>query len=118
METFKVLIGTIESGSNFTQDNTREVVFEGENLGGRNVFTGTDRNGNITDFRGTKETLYRAEGKLIVHIENWSRWQGEPNIYSLKEITEDDLKPTGDYALLGQETGFGRPLTLDEALAL
>jgi hypothetical protein len=49
-------------------------------------------------------------------VEDWSRWQGEPNTYDLLEVTEADLGPNGRFEALGREAGFGRPLTLDEAL--
>jgi len=116
MDTITVKIGTITGGSNFTQDLTREVQFEGEELATRTEYGMSDR-GFATDTRGVTETLYKtAEGRLVVHINDWSRWQGEPNVYSLQEVTEADLQPNGRFELLGQEAGLGRPLTLDEAL--
>lgn len=117
METIKVLIGTVESlRSGESQDLTREVEFEGEELAKYRKY-GDDRNGKPTDTRGVKETLYKAEdGRLIVHIKDWSKWQGEPNTYSFQEVTEADLGPDGQFWQLGAEAGFGRPLTLDEAL--
>jgi len=52
----------------------------------------------------------------VVYVEDWSRWQGEPNHYSLCQVTEADLGVGGRFEALGREAGFGRPLTLDEAL--
>lgn len=117
METIKVLIGSVVTGSSgLTQDTTREVEFTGELLA-ENRQAGEHR-GQVTDTRGTTERLYRTEdGKLIVHVEDWSRWQGEPTTYSLHEVTEDDLGPAGYYWQLGAEADFGRPLTLEEALS-
>ncbi|MCI0398824.1 MAG: hypothetical protein L0332_24265, partial [Chloroflexi bacterium] len=69
------------------------------------------------DTRGVDQTLYRTEdGRLIVYTEEWTRWQGETSTYTLHEATEADLRPGGDLEMLGYECGFGRPLTLDEAL--
>jgi len=119
MEQIKVLVGSVQSGSSgtVTRDTTREVVFQGEKLGDYHE-PGIGRDGNPTDTRGTVETLYRAEdGRLIVHVRDWSHWQGEPTVYSLHEVTEADLQGDGRFAALGRECGYGRPLTLDEALA-
>jgi len=117
MDTITVSIGRVQSTSGgITQDNTREVQFEGEELATRTEF-GAGREGGIADTRGVTETLYKAaDGKLVVHVEDWSHWQGEPTTYSLHAVTEADLQPTGRFAALGAEAGYGRPLTLDEAL--
>lgn len=116
MDTITLYVGSIVSGSSGqTNDNRREVQFTGEELASRTEY-GAGRQGGITDTRGVTETLYRADdGRLIVHVKDWSRWQGEPNYYSLHELTEADLQPGGRFELLGAEAGFGRPLTLDEA---
>lgn len=117
METITLHVGSIVTGSSGqTNDNRREVTFTGEKLASLTEY-GAGRDGGITDTRGTTETLYRAEdGRLIVHVESWSRWQNEPNSYSLHEVTEADLQPGGQFAGLGRESGYGRPLTLDEVL--
>lgn len=118
METITVLIGTLEPLSNgAAQDSRREVQFEGERLGARTEYGYDTKRGNLTDTRGTTETLYRAaDGRLVVHVDDWSRWRGEPNTESLHQVTERDLQPGGRFELLGAECGYGRPLTLDEAL--
>ena len=112
-----VQIGSIVTGnSGQTNDNRRDVQFAGEKLASRTEY-GSGNNGGITDTRGVTETLYRADdGRLVVHVDVWSRWQGEPSMESLQLVTEDDLSPTGRFAELGAEAGFGRPLTLDEVL--
>lgn len=116
MDTIKVLIGREISGNAIYQDYTRPVEFTGEELA-RITDYGEGRSGGITDTRGVTYTLYKAEdGRLLVHIEDWSRWQGEPNDYSLQEVQDADLQPGGEFERLGREAGFGRPLTLDEAL--
>ena len=116
MEKITLQVGsvvTVSSGA--TQDNRREVEFVGEELASRSEF-GMHR-GNITDTRGVTETLYRVEpGRLIVHVRDWSQWQGEPNIYTLHEVTEVDLHIGGRFEALGHAAGDGRPLDLDEAL--
>lgn len=118
MDTITVLVGTLESlNGGRTQDGRREVVFEGETLGSQTEYGYDSKRGNLTDTRGTTETLYRAaDGRLVVHVKDWSRWQGEPTIESLHQVTEQDLQPGGRFEALGHECGFGRPWTLDEAL--
>ena len=117
MDTISLKVGTYAVGNgNIVQDNTRPVEFEGEELAKVSDY-GTGRDGKPTDTRGTKETLYKTpDGRLVVYVENWSRWQGEPNTYDLLEVTETDLQPNGRFETLGREAGYGRPLTLDEAL--
>ena len=113
--TITVHVGTVQTGhSGQTNDNRSVVQFEGEELGSWTEY-GPDRDGNITDTRGVTETLYKTtDGRLIVHVDDWSRWQGEPSTVSLCELQEDDLQTGGEYERLGVECGFGKPLTLDE----
>jgi len=117
MATIRVRVGSIVTGdSGQTNDTRRAVEFEGDELGKLTTY-GAGRDGGITDTRGTTETLYRAaDGRLIVHVDDWSRWIGEPNTETLQEVTERDLQPGGQFEQLGHEAGFGRALTLDEAL--
>jgi len=119
MDTITVLVGTLESlNGGRTQDGRREVTFEGERLGSITTYGYDTKRGNLTDTRGTDETLYRsADGRLVVHVKEWSRWQGEPTIEHLHAVTEKDLQPGGRFDALGNECGYGRPMTLDEALA-
>jgi len=119
MEKITVRIGSVVGmSSGRTLDDTREVEFVGEELATRRTYGLSDRTGGLTDTRGVDETLYKAEdGRYIVYVEEWSHWQGEPNHYHLVEVTEDDLGVNGRFEALGAEAGFGRPLTLDEALA-
>jgi len=117
METIKLQIGTVVSMNAGTQDLTRPVEFVGEKLAARTEYDYDDRRG-ATDTRGASETLYRTEdGRLVVYVEDWSRWRGEPDTYSLVEIEQEDLSVNGRFEALGREAGMGRPLTLDEALA-
>ncbi len=112
-----VSIGSVVAGSSGqTNDNTREVEFVGESLASRTEY-GLGRDGGITDSRGVTETLYKTEdGRLVVHVKDWSHWQSEPNTYTLHEVTEADLGANGQFEALDAEAGYGRPLTLDEAL--
>lgn len=114
--TIKVRVGSVTTGSGgITQDLTREVEFEGKQLAQLTEF-GTHE-GNVTDTRGTVETLYQADdGRLIAHVRDWSNWQGEPTIYSLHEVTEADLQVGGKWESIGAEAGYGRALSLDEGL--
>ena len=76
------------------------------------------RDGGITSTRGTTQTLYRtADGRLVVHVREWSHWQGEPDVYTLREVTAEDLSVNGRFEALGREAGMGHALTLDEALS-
>jgi len=117
MNDVTVRVGVTETLRNgAVQDGRREVRFVGETLGARTVY-GLDRHDRLTDTRGVTETLYRAaDGRLVVHSQEWSRWQGEPTTENLYQVTEADLQPGGDYEALGNECGFGRPLTLTEVL--
>lgn len=118
MDKVTVLVGSVVAGSSGqVNDNTQEVEFEGEELASRTEY-GLGRGGGITDSRGVTETLYKtSDGRLVVHVESWSNWQGEPNIYTLHEATEAEMSATGRWAALGAEAGYGRPLTLDEAIS-
>ena len=112
MDTIKVTIGTkrtLQSGQ--PDDNLRPVKFEGEELANVTMYAGTD------DTRGVTETLYRTEdGRLIVYVEDWTKWQGETTTRSLCEVTESDLKAGARFERLGFEAGFQEALTLQEAL--
>jgi len=118
MDTVKVYIGTeqrLRDGR--VNDLTRPVEFVGEERASLSTF-GAGRDGNPTDTRGVTETLYETDdGRLVVYTEDWSHWAGEPNTYTLQEVTEEDLCANGRFEDLGREAGFVGPLTLDEALA-
>ena len=113
MNKIKLVVGRYAAGSGgVVQDSTRPVEFEGEKLAVLKRFEG------LNDTRGVTETLCKADdGRIIVHVEQWSHWQGEPNVYTLHQVTEADLQPGGRFEDLGREAGYGRPLTLDEALS-
>jgi len=112
MKTVKLHIGSEIVIDGHPQDNLRPVVFEGEEVGSRRYYT--DERGT----RGTNETLYRTEdGQFVVYIEQWSRWQGEPNCYKLVKAEAADLDVGGRFEALGRAVGLARPLTLDEALS-
>lgn len=119
MGTIEVRVGTYVVGSGgIVQDDTRLVRFEGEELAKRTRYH-YDNGQQLSNTRGVTETLYRTgDGRLVVHVEEWSRWQGEPDYYTLVGVTEEDLGINGHFEALGREAGFGRPLTLDEALTL
>ncbi|HOG46785.1 MAG TPA: hypothetical protein PLJ35_14770 [Anaerolineae bacterium] len=117
MESVVLNIGTVVVVNGRQCDDLRPVEFVGELVASRTEYGYSDR-GYLSDTRGVDESLYRAEGgRLLVYTEDWSRWQGEPNHYTLREVTEADLAVGGDYEALGREAGFGRPLTIDEALS-
>jgi len=117
VDTIRVFIGSIQTGNGrFVRDTTKAVEFSGEPVASYNE-PGTGRDGGVTDTRGVRQTLYRvADGRLVAHTECWSHWQGEPTTYSLHEVDEADLQPGGNFETLGDVAGYGRALTLDEAL--
>ena len=118
MTTIRVKVGSVETAHNgFTQDDRQVVEFIGRELGQRTTYDYDVDRGCLSDTRGCTATLFRTEdGRLIVHTDNWSRWQGDPSTEILREIQEDDLHNGGEYERLGAECGFGQPLSLDEAL--
>ncbi|MBC7237044.1 MAG: hypothetical protein H5T69_14485 [Chloroflexi bacterium] len=111
MEKQRLVIGSrtiLRSGH--VQDNLRPVEFEGELLASHTDFSGDDT-------RGITESLYRTlDGRLVVYVEDWSRWQGEPTIYRLVAVEDDDFEPGGRFELLGRQAGLVGPLSLDQAL--
>lgn len=115
--TITVNIGSVVANNGgVMQDNQLVVEFEGRKLAERTEYGYVD-GGGVTDLYGVTETLYQTEdGRYVVHVNDWSRWRGEPTTASLHEVTEDDLKVSGRFDRLGTEAGMGRPLTLDEAL--
>lgn len=87
-------------------DETRPVSFVGELVCARSQ----------GDTRGVTESLYRLEdGSLVVHLEHWSRWQGEPNRALLIRVESSGLDAYGRFELLGHAAGMARDLTVDEA---
>ena len=116
--TITVLVGTEQTGnSGQTNDNRRAVQFEAQNLGSVTI-RGAAQDGGILGTRGVTETLYKTtDGQLVVHVDDWSWWQGEVSTESLHEVHQDDLETDGEYEQLGLECGYGRPLTLDEYFA-
>ena len=117
METVKLWIGSVTTGSGgLVEDGRRPVEFEAEMLGELTTHHYDDR-GGLSDTRGATETLYRtADGDLLVHVKDWSRWQGEPTVEHLHGVTEADLSVGGRFEDLGRQCGFGRPLTWREAV--
>lgn len=113
MEDITVQIGSVFHHSMGDQGTLRDVAFRGEKLGQYRRRYG-DR-----DDRGCHYTLYRTEdGRYIVHIYDWSRWQGESDTYALREVTESELFQDDDLLELARDAGLKvPPMTLDEALA-
>lgn len=108
MADIEVYIGYVSE----TEDNTRVVKFSGEVLG---QLTASGHNNS----RGRDYALYKTGDepeKLVLHTRIWSHWRGEGNSYTLEEVTRSDLDPMGKYWQIGKHAGFGRPLSLDEAL--
>jgi hypothetical protein len=112
MDKIKVHVGTrrtLRSGQ--VDDNLTPVEFEAEELANVTAYHGDN------DTRGVTETLYRtADDRLVVYVEDWTKWQGEPSHFTLQEADEEDLGPGGRFERLGRQAGMGRPMTLDEAI--
>ncbi len=108
----KVLVGSTSTDqSGHYYDNTNEAEFQGEKIADRTSLRG----GNTT---GADHTLYRtSDGRLIVHVYNWTLWQGGSDTYSLHQVEREALEPGGRFGDLGRESDLSRPMTLDEALA-
>ena len=118
MQEIKLSVGRISTSldGTVTDDGTKQVCFHGEELGSLSI-PGYDNHNQLTDTRGTNQTLYQAEDdRLLVHVHEWSNWQGESTIYTLHLVIEEDLQTVGRFEDLGAVAGYGRPLTLDEAL--
>ena len=78
--------------SDRSSNDTRKIRFIGKQIASAWVYSGQTSSG---DDRGTDYTLYLTKkGKLLLHREYWSRWQGEDgeasyNIYdSLAELAD------------------------------
>lgn len=109
MDKLTVYVGRVVAGPTGELHDTRQQVeFEGELLGER-IEHGMKRNvcGHAGS-EGRTETLYKsADGRLLVHVHQWSEHPGKLSIEELHEISETDLLPGGSFALLGAECGFG-----------
>lgn len=117
MDKVTVQIGETTVQSDFREDNLRPVEFTGECLGQVTIHWDDDRSGGLDQNRGATQTLYLAEdGRLLVHEDRWSRWQGEPNEQFLYLVGAADLGTNGQYERLGRACGYAVALTLDEAL--
>lgn len=116
METVNLDIGstTTHSGG-FYSEYLRTVEFQAEHLGSHSEPEIASGGGSPN--RGSRFNLYRTDDdQLVVYVANWTYWQGESQTYRLYVITEADLRVGGEYEHLGHACGFGRPLTLDEAI--
>ena len=92
------------------EERLRPVVFEGTELAKLNTI---DDRGS----RGTREVLYQTtDGQYIVHVTQWSHWQGETTDLGLYRVSLADLDVNGEYEALGREAGLARDLTLDDVL--
>jgi hypothetical protein len=113
MEKHTIYIGIIYNGNHGDRDERQPVNFQGELIGR------ASRNED-GDTRGSRWELYQlSDERLILHTENFSRWQGEHSEFWVEEILWEDLQPEGDRAPLGAKLDlWERSLTIDEALAL
>ena len=93
----KLLVGSVRVVAERRRDLTRSVEFDGEEVATHTKHRGAD------GMRGVTETLYRkVDGRLIVYVENWSKREEEGTIYSLLEVTGEDLRKGGRFETLGE----------------
>jgi hypothetical protein len=96
MPTQKLQIGSIRTIGGRKHNLTRTVQFEGEEVATRTAYINQERTRWVT------ETLYYAtDGRLIVHVENWSQQEEQGTIYSVLEITGVELQKGGRFEELG-----------------
>ena len=111
MAKIRLKIGSFTTHNSGITTNTRRLVeFEGVLVAELLYYTGE------SNARGARERLYDVGGRMVVHVYTWSNWVGEPSMYSLYEVTDEDLGADGRFEELGRQAGLGRCLTLDEAL--
>ncbi len=117
MATVTVEIGEVWVVGGREQDNTLRVEFEGKRICARIEYGTKKASGVVDDMRGVTRILFKtADSGLIVHTLAWSKRQGEPSVSRLEGVCLATLQPGGRYELLGTDAGYGRPLTLLEAL--
>jgi len=108
----EVSVGAWDSQGTFTG---RLVRFSGEEIGGYTEYYGR---ASSSDDRGTEYTLYRTpEGRYRVHVETWSRWEGEGSYAQLlpNSTQQEDAHET-DALQYGQPTEY-RTYSEEEARA-
>ena len=67
---------------------------------------GLGRDGAPTDSRWTESTLYTTpEGEMIVHVNSFTAWQGEPCTQALHKV--DAIQRGGRFEWLGRQAGLG-----------
>jgi hypothetical protein len=98
MATHKLPVGSVRLVGGRRRDLTRTVQFEGEEMATRTANRGSEGT------RGVTETLYydATSSRLIVHVANWSKRPEEGAIYSLLEVTGDDLQKGARFEALGK----------------
>ena len=109
-----VVIGSsTHSSGGHVHQRLRDVEFRAELLGSYSEPELCSGSPN----RGTVYTLYcTAAEALVVHVTCWTHWQGETETFRLYSVTISDLQIGGEFEDLGNACGYGRPLTLAEAI--
>ena len=98
MAIFDIDIGSVRIVDGRTIDRVRSTRVEGERLASRNEFI--DAEGMM----GFSETLYyTTDRRLLVHVENWSRFGGRMSTFSVVEIARSDLASGGRFEVLGRD---------------
>jgi hypothetical protein len=93
----KLLVGSVRLVAGRRRDLTRVVELEGEKVATHTMYRDAD------ETRGVTETLYRTvDGRLFVYVENWSKHEEEGTIYSMLEVTGEDLRKGGRFETLGE----------------
>ena len=108
----ELLVGECWTDRAGFHDARRPVEVDGREIA---AVSECDRDGH----RGIELKLVRvADGRWVVHVAEWSHYQGETSRYRLVEVTPTDLDAGGRSERLGRVAGLARRLSLDEALGL
>lgn len=114
MRLTRVWVGTVVN-TGLQHDNRRPVEFFGDELASVTFLSFQD--GVMCENRGMTQTLYRIPGdRLVVYVEEWSKIEGEESLYTLVEVTKDELKGAEWSELLAYKAGILPPLSVDDVV--
>jgi len=92
MAIIRVLVGSVKIVDGVVRDKTEFVEIDGSMLATRAKTIAADGT------RGFRETLYyTTDRRLIVHLEDWSVRRRHGTIYTLTEVTRQDLQKGGEF---------------------
>lgn len=113
MRLTRVWVGTVVN-TGLQHDNRRPVEFFGDELASVTFLKLQD--GVVCENRGMTQTLYSIPGdRLVVYVEEWSKVEGEESLYTLVEVTEEELREEWS-KLLAYKAGILPPLSVDDVV--